>query len=320
MNAPFLHVAVGVIERHDGHVLIAKRHVAAHQGGLWEFPGGKCEAGETIAQALQRELAEELGIAVRHAEPLIKIPYQYHDRSVLLDVWRVKEFTGKPSGREGQDIAWVSICDLHRYDFPAANRPIINTISLPPFYAILEGVDEAQALARLDQILANKVSMVQVRLKTMETPVSEALLEQLRLKAQAGTCQLLFNSALPVCPVNNAIGIHLTSSDLMRRSARPEGFKWVAASCHTQAELAQAEKIGVDFVVLAPVQKTASHPEAPALGWPQFKQLTENCGIPVYALGGVGAADLPQVKRCGGQGVAGIRTFIKDRAVNPYMD
>ncbi|WP_198246531.1 Nudix family hydrolase [methane-oxidizing endosymbiont of Gigantopelta aegis] len=316
MNTPFLHVAVGVIERHDGHVLIAKRHAAAHQGGLWEFPGGKREAGETIEQALQRELAEELGIAVRHSEPLIKIPYQYHDRSVLLDVWRVKEFTGKASGREGQDIAWVNRHDLLEYDFPAANRPIINAISLPPFYAILEGTDEAQVLTRFEQILTNKVNMVQIRLKTLKTPVTDALLAELRFKAQAGACQLLFNSALPISPVDSSVGIHLTGQDLMRQSAKPEGFKWVAASCHTVAELAQAEKIGVDFAVLAPVQTTASHPDAPALGWPQFKQLTENCGIPVYALGGVGVADLPQVKRCGGQGVAGIRTFIKDSAVS----
>ncbi len=315
MNAPFLHVAVGVIERHDGHVLIAKRHAAAHQGGLWEFPGGKREAGETIEQALQRELAEELGIAVRHAEPLIKIPYQYHDRSVLLDVWRVKEFTGKASGREGQDIAWVNRHDLLEYDFPAANRPIINAINLPSFYAILEGVDEAQVLTRLDRILTNKVNMIQIRLKTLKTPVTDALLAELRFKAQAGACQLLFNSALPISS-DSSIGIHLTGQDLMSRSVKPKGFKWVAASCHTAIELAQAEKIGVDFAVLAPVQITASHPDAPALGWPQFKQLTENCGIPVYALGGVGVADLPQVKRCGGQGVAGIRTFIKDSPVS----
>ncbi len=314
MKRPFLQVAVGVIERDDGHILIAKRHADAHQGGLWEFPGGKRETGETFARTLQRELAEELGIIVQHAEPLIKIPYQYDDCRVLLDVWRVNAFIGNPSGREGQEITWVQRHNLSEYDFPAANRPIINAIRLPPFYAILEGVDEHQVLMRFERILANKVKMVQIRLKTLKMPVMDTLLAQLRQKAQAGGCQLLMNSALPVCLADShAIGMHLTSDDLMRYASRPEGFKWVAASCHTAAELAQAEKIGVDFVVLAPVQKTASHPDAPALGWPQFKQLTENCGLPVYALGGVGAADLPQVKDCGGQGVAGIRTFIKDR-------
>ena len=89
-----LHVAAGVIRGADGHVLIAKRPLDKHQGGLWEFPGGKVEEGETAEAALARELAEELGIAVIAARPLIQVRHDYPDKQVLLDVWE------RPQGRK----------------------------------------------------------------------------------------------------------------------------------------------------------------------------------------------------------------------------
>ena len=96
-----LHVAVGVIQAADGRVLIALRPNTVHQGGLWEFPGGKLEQGESVEQALSRELNEELGIHVLAVTLLIKIKHQYPDLAVLLDVYRVTEFSGEAFAREG---------------------------------------------------------------------------------------------------------------------------------------------------------------------------------------------------------------------------
>ncbi|HET8700475.1 MAG TPA: NUDIX domain-containing protein, partial [Nitrococcus sp.] len=84
-----VHVAVGVITDAAGRVLICRRDVQRHQGGLWEFPGGKVEPGEDVRTALGRELAEEVGICPEQARPLIRVPYRYPDQEVLLDVWRV---------------------------------------------------------------------------------------------------------------------------------------------------------------------------------------------------------------------------------------
>lgn len=124
-----VHVAVGVILDGKGRVFIAKRLDHLHQGGLWEFPGGKIDQGETSRQALQRELEEELGIRVTAAKPLIKVSHQYSDKSVLLDVWRIDAFIGQPLGCEGQEVEWIKIAKLRAYDFPAANKPIIKAIS-----------------------------------------------------------------------------------------------------------------------------------------------------------------------------------------------
>ena len=120
-----LHVAVGVILDARQNVLLTRRPEHVHQGGLWEFPGGKVEAEEELASALQRELREELGITPRKISPLIEIHHDYADKSVFLDVHVVWEFDGQPRGLEGQPMIWVPVDQLGEYHFPVANEPII---------------------------------------------------------------------------------------------------------------------------------------------------------------------------------------------------
>ena len=120
-----IHVAVGVIVSPTGKILISKRPDHVHQGGLWEFPGGKVDGNETVEEALARELYEELGITSLTIEPLIGIRHDYPDKSVFLDVWYVTQFVGEPTGNEGQAICWVERLELGNYQFPAANQPII---------------------------------------------------------------------------------------------------------------------------------------------------------------------------------------------------
>jgi len=125
-----IHVAVAVIvhQNDSNKILIAKRPDHVHEGGLWEFPGGKVEQGEHVFEALARELEEELAIFVLQAEPLIKIQHDYPEKSVLLDVWKVTEFSGNAKGNEGQAIDWVSVDKLNEYSFPEANNVIIDEL------------------------------------------------------------------------------------------------------------------------------------------------------------------------------------------------
>ncbi|MEP5566901.1 MAG: 8-oxo-dGTP diphosphatase MutT [Halioglobus sp.] len=125
---PAVHVAVGVILDADRNILLTRRHDHLHQGGLWEFPGGKVEQGESLALALARELREELDITPVKTSPLIEIHHDYGDKSVFLDVHLVWEFSGLPRGLEGQPMVWVSADELSNYDFPAANQPIVAAI------------------------------------------------------------------------------------------------------------------------------------------------------------------------------------------------
>ena len=109
-------------------ILISRRPAHLHQGGLWEFPGGKIETGETQLQSLSRELAEELDIQVTRASPLITIEHDYSDKHVQLFFWSVTGFIGEPCGVEGQRIKWVLQEDLHNYDFPDANHRVIELL------------------------------------------------------------------------------------------------------------------------------------------------------------------------------------------------
>ena len=119
---------MGVITNADDEVLVARRHDHLHQGGLWEFPGGKVAAGESVQEALARELHEELGIRVEQAAPLLTIEHDYPDRSVRLEVWHVLAFRGSAHGREGQPLRWLPAAALDPADFPAANAPIIAAV------------------------------------------------------------------------------------------------------------------------------------------------------------------------------------------------
>ena len=125
-----VHVAVGVLRNDQGQVLVSLRAKEAHQGGLWEFPGGKVEPGESVEQALSREFEEELGICVHSCSPFIQIGHDYGDKSVLLDVWNVQSFSGVPRGREGQKIEWRAQSALCVDDFPRANEGIIRALQL----------------------------------------------------------------------------------------------------------------------------------------------------------------------------------------------
>ena len=123
-----VHVAVGVILDRQQNILLTKRAADAHQGGLWEFPGGKVEYGEELAVALQRELLEELGIEIGRTSPLIAVQHDYADKAVLLDVHVVWDFAGEAVGLERQPLAWVCARDLPDYEFPAANEPIVAAV------------------------------------------------------------------------------------------------------------------------------------------------------------------------------------------------
>ena len=131
MNKPaHVHVAVGVLINANQQVLIALRPAESHQGGLWEFPGGKVEDGESVRHALNREFEEELAISVQACTPLIQIRHEYSDKAVLLDVWRIEKYSGIPEGMEGQAIEWRPLSSLRAEEFPKANEGIIRAIRL----------------------------------------------------------------------------------------------------------------------------------------------------------------------------------------------
>ena len=123
-----IHVAAGVISDAAGRILVQRRDATANQGGLWEFPGGKLKGTEVALDALRRELNEEIGIEVENAEPLIRIEHDYPDLTVILDVWTITSYSGRPAPLEGQPLMWVAAEALSGLAMPAADRPIVDAI------------------------------------------------------------------------------------------------------------------------------------------------------------------------------------------------
>ncbi len=310
MNAR-LHVAAAVIRDGQGRILISRRATGVHQGGLWEFPGGKLESGEDVQAALRRELREELGIEAGRLSPLIRVPWDYPDRQVLLDVWEVLDFRGEPHGREGQPLRWVQPEDLAAYEFPAANRPIRIAAWLPDRYLITpEPGDMSSFLERLQRLLERGIRLAQLRAKAMETESLARLAEKAQALCEAHGARLLLNGRPDLAVAVGAAGVHLTSAQLMAAKERPLPEPFLcAASCHDPAELQRAGELGLDFAVVAPVQPTASHPEARPLGWTGFADCCDAAVLPVYALGGLGPGDVVRARAAGGQGIAAIRAL-----------
>lgn len=128
-----IEVAVAIMLSQEQKVLTSWRQPHQHQGGLWEFPGGKREPDESMLEALKREISEELGVTVEQAEPFVRIDHDYGDKLVSLDVWLVSHFSGEPCGCEGQPLRWQAIEELQAEEFPAANMPIIEALQQARF-------------------------------------------------------------------------------------------------------------------------------------------------------------------------------------------
>lgn len=310
-----VHVAVAVIKNQHGQFLIAKRHKNSHQGGLWEFPGGKIEHNEFVLDALKRELFEELGITLIQASPLIKIPHNYSDKSVLLDVWCVEEFTGNIFGKEEQEICWINSDRFPSYDFPAANLAIIQAIQLPDKYMITaEFNDENELLANIKSAINKGIKLIQFRFNGLEEESYFNYSKKIYTLCKQSDTKLLLNTPVESYSKYKASqfshGLHLKTKEINFYS--PDLFDTglvVSASVHNENEMRLAEEKEVDFSVLSPVNKTSSHPDVIPLGWEEFSKLTENATIPVYALGGMTDKDIDKSKISGGQGIAAISLF-----------
>ncbi|MGH8556803.1 MAG: Nudix family hydrolase [Methylococcales bacterium] len=307
-----LQVAVGVVADSSGKILLSRRHLSSHQGGLWEFPGGKIETGESILAALRRELKEELAIDAPSASPLIRIRHRYPDFAVLLHVYRIERYSGDAVGREGQEIRWVDERDLCYFDFPEANLPIISAIRLPAIWPILNDdfEDPGTLDRRFHQWVARGLRNIQIRSKSKSTEEFADAVGPLCAEARRLGIQVVLNSEAGIVKEVDAAGIHLSSRLLLEASARPLPRElWVGASCHNLEELLHARQLGLDYAFLSPVLLTTSHPEIEPLGWKRFESLVNQASIPVYALGGMTADDLQLARDHGAQGIAGISAF-----------
>jgi 8-oxo-dGTP diphosphatase len=298
-------VAAAVIVRGDGRVLLAQRPEGKAYAGYWEFPGGKLEPGETPAQALARELREELGLVVRRAAPWLVQEYVYPHAHVELNFFRVFAWDGEPHGHDGQAFAWQRPDAFDVAPLLPANTPVLRALRLPPLYGIscASEVGEDAFLARAARAFAAGLELVQLREKDWPPERVGAFAQRLRALALASGAKVLLNGEADDARRLGLDGVHWTSARLAAARSRPDDLI-VGASCHGADDVARAGALGCDFAVLGPVRETPSHPGARALGFDGFARAIERTRLPVYALGGLVAADLDAAIDHGAHGIA----------------
>ncbi|NNJ90974.1 MAG: Nudix family hydrolase [Gammaproteobacteria bacterium] len=302
-------VAVAVIYNEQGEVLIQQRAVDTHQGGLWEFPGGKIEADETLEQALEREIREELDIDVVSSRPLITISHDYGDRHVSLEVYRVTEWHGQVQSMEQQPLHWVLPDRLKDYHMPAADKPIVSAINLSSSYIITPSIikEPLVILEQLQALLGAGESMFLYRVKSLAGISHEAMQQEILELCNSNRAALLVHEKNR--STVKAHGVHLTEAGLQAYREKNDTDGLLSVSCHSAQSLQKAESINADFAMLSPVEKTQSHPDTKPLGWKNFKDIVNDVNIPVFALGGMTAEHKEKAWSHGAQGVAGISSW-----------
>lgn len=309
-----IEVVAGVMRDAHARVLLAQRPKGKHLAGTWEFPGGKREPGETPAQALERELHEELGITVGPVRPWLALTHRYPELSVRLQLFTVDDWRGEARGREGQALRWATAREMRRLPMPAADRPIVRALGLDERCAItpdpedVGGPDGLLDWAR--GCLARGIRLIRLRAGSLDETGLIDLAGDFRRIATEFDARWLLDGPPELAEQVGADGVHLGAGDLLKLSGRPliDDFL-VGASCHSEAELARAGELALDFVTLPAAPSAPDQTDAQPIDWDAFARLCRHSPLPVYALGGVAPGDLERAREHGGFGVAGTRGF-----------
>lgn len=332
-----VNVAVAVIHFNKQY-LLGFRQASQHQGNRYEFVGGKIEPNETPAQGLIREVHEEIGldIAQNTAVKMGVIRHDYADKAVALHVFKIQvsqaQFDGlqQGKGKEGQAVTWVPQSDLvaNQYPLPDANARILEWLKLPSAIYITQPLDSFVGVDKWVDFYSQKLphdTHCYIRPQTSDENATAMIGGLLTMRAditpiiQYATLACLLER-LPErldAWLKNGM-VHLNHQQLMTLdfSSLSKNYRYFA-SCHDQHSLSRLNTLATSHTVmgcfLSPVKATLTHPEtfqSGGMGWQAFGELAKICDVPVFALGGVGQADLATAYEHGAMGVAGIRLLV----------
>lgn len=301
-------VAAGVIRRDDQGFLLGQRAPGTFYPGYWEFPGGKVEAGETPAEALKRELSEELGIVVEECWPWIVREHHYEHARVRLHFFEVPRWHGEVNDHVHSALHWAHVESPAVEPMLPANGPIFKALSLPDLIGIThaQSIGVADQLKAVEKALSRGLRCIQIREPGMPQAELEHFVQAVCQLARPSGALVMLNGSAGDALRFGVSGVQLNAARLMATTQRPD-LPWVGASCHSREELEHAAALGVDFALLGAVAPTLSHPGQPGMGWAGFRALTEGLPMPVLALGGMRLADHLTARRAGAHGIAAIR-------------
>lgn len=298
-----LDVVAAIVRNPQGEILLSQRPAHKHQGGRWEFPGGKVEGGESLHEALARELHEELGIDVQHSLPFMTIDHVYTELTVRLYFREVTGWSGTPHGREQQPVDWFALSQLSSLSFPEANTPVVQALMLPDCWLVLEDASPDPVLP--DKLKGKNIGGIYLRGVTQADATTKDFVARC---TALGITTLVRNDAQLAQQLGTS-GVHLSEAYAAQCEERPS-CALLSVACHSDKALQQAARLKADMVMLSPVQPTQTHPDARPLGWEGFAQLATGRAFAVYALGGLRPDDLARAREAGARGIAGMRAFM----------
>ena len=306
-------VAAAVMLRADSsEFLLAQRPEGKVYAGYWEFPGGKVEPGESVRDALIRELHEELGITVTACSPWLTRQFTYPHATVRLSFWRVTAWTGEigiTAPLEHAAVHWLKTGKTADVTpILPANDPILKALALPTQMAITNAEQEGveRQLERLEEALHAGLRLIQLRDKTLSPAHRLWFAEAVMQLARSHDALVVVNDDAELARRIGAAGLHLSATALSTSKERPD-FAWVGASCHSAEEIARAGELGLDYALLGPVLATPTHPENPGLGWTEFARRITGNTLPVFALGGMRPDMQGEAQQHGAHGIALMR-------------
>lgn len=301
-------VLLGIVLSKDRmQVLLTKRPNNVHQGGRWEFPGGKKQNNESTDEALIREMKEEINIDVINNRRIKRFIYNYADRNLEIDARIIEKWSGDIRSRESREIKWVDLKELEKVNFPPANKEIIRAVQLPDTYCITPNLNryDHRFIERIENIIKTGIRLIRFRSTNLAGNKRYDYAGQILEKCRRYGCLFIYDGTPEEVVELGADGLHMDSVGLLRTEARPLGkHLYVAVSCHNETEIRKASSIDADFCLLAPVKDTPSHPNSEPLGWTGFSRLARLSNIPVYALGGMRAEDLDDARLHNAHGLA----------------
>ncbi|HEY1057890.1 MAG TPA: Nudix family hydrolase [Limnobacter sp.] len=319
-------VAVAVVFNHRGQVLWGCRPEGKPYAGYWEFPGGKVEPGETVWQALVRELREELDIECLAGGRWFIVEHDYEHAHVRLHLYRVWTYRGEPKSLEGQQFAWASLNDSDFSPILPATAPLLPVLAQPRLMVLTDFHANFEACAqRLRKGLSevNEPVFLQFREPGLCGGALVKAFEQVQsLAQQFPHCSLLIHSAtrqaLMVAVADGLLDaatvaahpVHLTEEHLHSLDTNQSAsFTAWGASVHSEESLDKAHALGLRYAVLGAVKETPSHPGQDGLGWDGFDAMTEQARLPVFAIGGLAMEDMHEACAHGAHGIAMMRKF-----------
>lgn len=303
MQLPIVNVAVAILQRSDGHVLLAERPRGKVSAGYWEFPGGKFEVGEQAEQALARELREEVGVELDRGYPWLVYEHAYADKIVRLHFYHVVAWHGAPHGREGQRVSWEDPAAVKVGPLLPANDRVLRALNLPSVYAVTqaEKLGVAGFMPQLQAALDRGVRLIQVHERAMALEQLAQFARRVVMLARRYNAIVLVNSDESLARRVGADGVHVSAARL-KVLIRPPSMRVWAASCHTSEDLTRAVNLGAHFAVLSHISAIQNQADVSRFEGVDLRKRVRAWPLPVYGMDGL---RLDRVETAMRQGVHG---------------